>query len=135
MPCLFADLAMAYLALGDKEMAYQQAKSGVFWAQKGDSHFQLGYTLDALGQVAAARQDLKQAASCFDQAVIHHRQAGDRHFEARVYCHQAELLVQLGEQGNAIEKLKAALIFLEELELKDETAKARGLLKKLEKPF
>ena len=56
MPCMYADLALANLALDDADRAYQQANTGLDYAQRRNaSQFQLACAVHALARVETAR--------------------------------------------------------------------------------
>jgi predicted ATPase len=133
MSYMYADLAMAHLALSDLETAYQEAARGVAYAEETSGQNELSYALDALAQVEAARQDWESAVQHFNQAIITYQQAGDRHFTARVQRHLAEALLQQGEQQEAVELLETALATFQELGLTHEIAETQRLLEKASK--
>jgi tetratricopeptide (TPR) repeat protein len=126
MPSMYADLAIAYLALSDLETAYQHATRSVACA--GTDHFELGHALDALAQVEAAQQSWKAAAEHFTQAIVFFQKIRDRHFVARAQRHFAEALLQQGEQQEAVELLETALATFQKLGLPHEIAETQHLL-------
>jgi len=128
MVYMYADLAMAYLALSDLEKAYQHATSSLADTEKNVGHFNSGYALDALAQVEVAREDWLSATEHFRQAIDHYQQDENRHCVALVQRHFAEALFKQGERQQAIALLHTALTTFQELNLAHEIAAAQKLL-------
>jgi tetratricopeptide (TPR) repeat protein len=128
MDDMYADLAMAYLALSDLERADQSARRGLEYAEQTHDHFKLGYALDALARVEAARQEWEPALNHFGQAIGHYEQDGNRDFVARAQRHLAQALLSRGDWQQAAQLLRAALATCQALELPHGVAETQRLL-------
>jgi predicted ATPase len=130
IPGMVADLAVTYLALSDIETAYQKAGEAVAHAERESdvNYYQLGYALDALGQVEVARQALESAHQHFERAIELHQQDGDGASVAKVQCHYAETLLAEGQRQEAIDLYKKALTSFEEQGLMRRAERMRSTL-------
>jgi tetratricopeptide (TPR) repeat protein len=123
-----ATLALAYRAVSDLDTAYQKAVCGLEYAERTKYQFELGYALDALAQVEAARQEWEPARLHFAQAIAAYQESSSRHYAGRSQSHFAEMLIAQGNREDAVRLLKAAMEVFQELGLSREVTKTRELL-------
>ena len=128
MPYMYADLAMAYMAMSDIAAAYLHAQRALSYTKDTDSQFEMGISLLALARIEVVRNEWNEAEQHFQQAIAIHRKFGYRHFEGRARRDYAEALLQRGEKIKADKLLRQALRIFRKLDLVNETAKTEELL-------
>lgn len=123
--------------LGD-EAAQTRALNAVGWshAQLGDFMVALDYCTrsaemadllkhsrsvaaawDSIGFIKHAMRDLEGAAEAYERALVAWRDTGERYYEAETLVRLGELRVDSGDQRGAVDALRSALVFYEELGL------------------
>jgi tetratricopeptide (TPR) repeat protein len=124
-------LALAHMALGELDTAAKMAERGVAEAKEKSYRFELGWALDALGQVEAAQQNLEAAADHLGQAIEIHRLAGHRVNLALAERHLAQVHQGQGRKQDARRLLMGSLAAFQELEVAYEVAETERLLRNL----
>ena len=96
-PSMYADLALAYLALSECDHALAIARRARQWAK---SRLARAYWLDALAQIEmACSTSYEQAGLRFEQAIQLFDEAGSRQFGARSRRNLARFLAERGESA------------------------------------
>lgn len=127
---LYADLCLAHLASGNLERAYQYGMDSLSKAEQSQQPNDISYSLDALGQVDAARYNWALMEQHFSRAISLYEQIGNRYEVAQTQYHFAEALLQQGKPEEAEKRLHEALAIFEDLKLEHEIAKVQQFLAK-----
>lgn len=124
-------LALAHMALTELDVATKMAERGVAQAKENNYRCELGFALDALGQVETVQQKLEAAADHLGQAIEVHRLAGHRVNLALAERHLAQVRQRQGRGPEARSLLMSSLAAFQELELTYEVTQTEWLLRKL----
>ncbi len=124
-------LTLAHMALGELDTAAKMAELSVADAKEKDYRFELGFALDALGQVEAAQQRPEAAADHLGQAIEIHRIAGHRVNLAFAEQHLAQVRQGQGRVQETRSLLMSSLAAFQELGLAYEVTETERLLRKL----
>lgn len=128
MSYMYASLALAHVALSDRDAAHLNATQALTYAMQAGVPFKSAYALDALGQVEVVLPDWDSAELHFKQAIATFQEIGDRHYAARSQRHLAELRLRQGKQAEAVALLQTALQLFQELGLAHEIGPTQALL-------
>jgi tetratricopeptide (TPR) repeat protein len=126
---MYADLALAHLALAHCDTALKIARRTRHWARSRRAR---AYWLWALGQIeAGCSKDPKSAMLRFEQAIQLFDRIEAWQFGARSRRNLAQLLTETGQTERALQLLQEALVSLKNVDLPVEVALTEQLMKDL----
>lgn len=117
----------SHAQLGDFTVALDYCSRSAEMADRLKHSRSVAAAWDSIGFIKHATRDFDGADEAYERSLTAWRDTGERYYEAGTLVRLGELRVDSGDQGGAVDALRSALVFYEELGL----SQAEGLRTRL----